>query len=241
MNDLAHMERIGTVGEMTAALAHEINQPLAAILNNAQAALRYLLQEDPDMTEIKEILIDIISDNKRAGDVINRLRSLVKKSDVLNEPYHLNLLINEVLNLLRSEILLRKTTVEVELDFSVQQFIGDRIQMQQVVLNLLMNALDAVMTRPKDMRNLKIITSSENESGVTVSVVDSGTGVAEEKLDELFEAFYTTKDQGMGMGLPICKSIIEANGGRIWAENLEQIGTKFSFWLPYNQNKNYSK
>jgi PAS domain S-box-containing protein len=235
-NELAHMERIGTVGAMTAALAHEINQPLAAILSNAQAALRFLDQEKPDLTELKEILTDIVSDDKRAGEVINRLRHLVKKSDVLNEPYNLNSIINEVLNLLRSEILLRKASVIVELDPSVAQFNGDRIQIQQVILNLLMNALDGVMLSPKEKRNIKITTSSEKGVGVTVSVTDSGAGIEDENLDNIFEAFYTTKDKGMGMGLPICKSIIQANGGIIWADKSGDSGAKFSFWLPFVNN-----
>ncbi len=229
---LAHLDRVGTVGALTAAIAHETNQPLAAILSNAQAALRLLSAEPPDLEEVRDALEDIIADDKRAGKVIHGLRAMVKREERQSEPYELNGVIREVLNLVHSEIVIRKVSVTTSLEPRIPTVYGDPIQIQQVILNLLMNALDAVKTQPTDARYIFVSTGTEADGGVTVNVADSGRGVAPEQIDDVFQSFFTTKAHGMGLGLTICRSIVEAHGGRMWAENRPHGGVRFSFRLP---------
>jgi C4-dicarboxylate-specific signal transduction histidine kinase len=231
-SELAHLNRVGVMGALTAAIAHETNQPLAAILSNAQAALRFLDREPPDLAEVREALEDIVADDKRAGDVINRIRKMAKREDSHRELYDLNGLIVDLLNLVHGEITLRKATMTTDLDTGVGKIHGDPVQVQQVILNLVMNALDAMSEQPEDNRRMVLSTELENGEGVVVSVVDSGPGVDPEILETMFESFFTTKSHGMGLGLALCRTFVEAQGGHVKAENLPEGGAKFSFWLP---------
>jgi C4-dicarboxylate-specific signal transduction histidine kinase len=235
-NELAHVNRVGTVDALASAIAHEINQPLAAILSNAQAALRLLNINPPDLNEVREALTDIAEADKHAGEVIRRIRTLVKKEELQFEPYNINIAISEVINLVQSEIVIQNVSLRTNLEPRISILSGDNIQMQQVILNLIMNALDAVKNQPIDARHIVIATKVEGKEGVEVRVTDSGPGVDEDNIENIFNAFYTTKIQGMGLGLSVCYSIIENHGGRLWAENCSGGGAKFSFQLPLRKD-----
>lgn len=229
-DELAHLSRVAMLGELSGALAHELNQPLTAILSNAQAAQRFLARPDVDLAEIREILGDIVADDKRAGEVIRRLRSLLKKEDASFEPVDPNELAQEVLRLMRSDLLHREVNVTVALAPSLPRVSGDRVQLQQVLLNFLINACDA-MGDGAQRRELTLRTA-HRDGDIEVSVADSGKGIAADDLARIFEPFVTTKAQGMGLGLAICRTIIQAHGGRLWAENLEAGGAIVRFLLP---------
>lgn len=230
--DLAHLDRVVTLSALTGAIAHEVNQPLTAILNNAQAALRYLNPDQLDIDEVREALKDIISDDKRARDVVTRLRALVKKKESLSEPFDLNATIRETIRLLHSETLLRKASIKMDLAPELPVMRGDRIQIQQVVINLIMNSLDAVQDLPQDSRLIEVTSRTADEPGIRLTVNDSGPGIAPEVLDSIFEPFYTTKAQGTGLGLTVCRSIAATYGGRLQAENRSEGGASVSLWLP---------
>jgi PAS domain S-box-containing protein len=236
---LAHLDRVGTVGALTAAIAHETNQPLAAILSNAQAALRLMNAERPDLEEVRGALEDIVADDKRASKVIHGLRAMVKKQERQVESYDLNGVVREVMNLVQSEIILRKASVTTRLEPEIPIAYGDPVQIQQVVLNLLMNALDAVRTQPPHARHIFVSTGTEARGDVTVSVADSGQGVDGDQIEDVFQSFFTTKAHGMGLGLTICRSIVEEHGGRMWAENRPQGGARFSFRLPLGKGSEH--
>jgi C4-dicarboxylate-specific signal transduction histidine kinase len=229
--EVRHLDRVATMGTLTAALAHEINQPLAAILSNAQAAIRFLKNERPDYHEVREALEDIVSDDKRAGEVIQRLRMMLKKEELKREALELNGVIEEVVNLIHSEVIIINASIAMNLDAKLPPVYGDRIQIQQVVLNLLVNALDAVRGQPEENRKVRINTRLGETDSIIVSVSDSGPGIEDHNLEAIFEAFYTTKNKGMGVGLPISKSIIEQHDGRIWASNNPEGGATFAFTL----------
>jgi len=233
--DLAHLDRVVTLSALTGAIAHEINQPLTAILNNAQAALRYLNPDQLDIDEVREALKDIISDDKRARDVLTRLRALVKKKKSVQEPFDLNATIQETVHLLNSEALLRKASIKVDLAPELPIMRGDRIQIQQVVINLLMNALDAVKDLPQDSRLIEVSSRPDDGPGIWLSVNDSGPGISPEVLGSIFEPFYTTKAQGTGLGLTVCRSIAALYGGRLHAENRSEGGASVSLWLPVGE------
>lgn len=229
--ELAHLARVATLGELTASLAHEVNQPLAAILSNTQAAQRYLKAPVPDMVEIREILSDVVKEGSRASEVINRLRTLLKKEKLEFEPLDFNSVFQEVVALLKSDAVKRKVTVSLNLDPQLPLVQGDRIQLQQVALNLLVNAFDAMNGRPRVDRRV-LIRSSLNESRVLISVADSGTGIPNGKEEEIFNPYHTSKPYGLGMGLSISRSIINRHHGRIWVENNPGGGATFFFTLP---------
>jgi len=231
-SELAHMDRIVTINTLTIALAHEINQPLAAIRSYAQAALRFMDKDKPDFHNMLKALEGIVSDNKRAAAVVNRLRNLVKKGTVHRDPLEINSVINDVVSLMNSELVLRNSSIALDLHPDLPVVQGDSIQLQQVLINLLSNALDAMEDQPADTRIIKISSRYENPDGIIVSISDSGKGISPDKIDAVFNAFETTKAQGTGLGLAICKSIIEAHGGKIWAENRSDRGAVFSFSLP---------
>jgi PAS domain S-box-containing protein len=231
-SDLAHLDRVVTLSTLTGAIAHEVSQPLTAILNNAQAALRYLDPERTDLDEVREALKDIISDDKRARDVMMRLRALVKKRDDLREPFDMNMTILDTVRILHSEALMRNASVLTDLDPQLPVVYGDRIQMQQVILNLIMNALEAVKDSPKDVRKIEVSSQTVDGSEIRLTVSDSGPGIAEDKLEAIFEPFYTTKAQGTGLGLTVCRSIAESYGGRIQAERNTGGGAAISLLLP---------
>ena len=231
-SELIHMERIVTISTLTYALAHEINQPLTSIRSYAQAALRFMDKDQPEDENIRNALQGIVTDNKRAAAVVNHLRDLVKKETVHSEALQINSIIKDVLDLINSEIILRNASIKLDLDPTVPVVNGDSIQIQQVLINLLTNALDAMNEQTVETRTITISTSPENSTGTIISISDSGRGISPDKLNEIFEPFHTTKPKGLGMGLAICKSIIEDHGGKIWADNNPNGGAMFSFFLP---------
>lgn len=234
--ELLHVSRVTAMGELTAALAHELNQPLTAIMGNAQAVQRLLAPpadaysiKKPDLAEIREILADVVKDSKRAAEIIHRLRALLKKSPFKPAPLDINTAIREILPLMRSNALLRNISLNIELTPELPLVKGDRIQLQQVIVNLILNGFEA-MTGEEE-KQLTIRTTG-GEKTVTVSIEDTGTGVITNNPEELFKPFYTTKKDGMGMGLAVNKTIIEAHGGLLRAENNRGPGATFSFTLP---------
>jgi PAS domain S-box-containing protein len=230
--ELAHANRVATMGQLTASIAHEVNQPIAATKVNAQAALRWLNRDAPDLEEARQLLARIVNDGDRAGNVVSRIRHLVKKAPPRMEPLHMNEAISEVIELTRGEAIKNGVTVQTQFAESLPAVTGDRTQLQQVILNLILNAVQAMSQRDLSLRELWISTSASGSDGVLVSIRDSGPGILPESLDRLFDPFYTTKSGGMGMGLSICRSIIEGHGGQIWATSNGQQGAAFNFTLP---------
>src|SRR5262245_40908771 len=228
---LAHVTRISTMGELAASLAHELNQPLTAILSNAQAAQRFLAANPPDLQEVQEILKDIVQDDSRASEVIQRMRALVKKEVVAFVSLDLAEVIRDVARLVHSDAALLNVDLGLELpDLPAVQ--GDRVQLQQVVLNLLLNAFDAMKDCPVNERRVVLQAERDGACMAKVAVRDRGPGLRRDKLDKIFQPFYTTKRDGLGMGLSISRSIIEAHGGRLWAENNPDRGATFYFTVP---------
>ena len=232
--DLTHIGRVSALGELTASLAHELNQPLAAILSNAQAAER-LLAAVAVPEEVREILRDIVTDDRRASDVIRRLRALVKKGDLEFVPLDLNELIREVASLMRSDAISRGISLSLELAADVPTVRGDRVQLQQVVLNLVLNGLDAMHEPGAGERTLVIRTARDGADAVAISVQDAGTGIDEKTVDQLFQPLFTTKTEGLGMGLAIARTIADAHGGRMRAANNVTAGATFQFSLPVSR------
>jgi PAS domain S-box-containing protein len=230
--DLAHVTRVSTLGELTSSLAHEINQPLAAILSNAQAAQRFLSQDKPDMKEVAEILGDIVRDDNRAAEVIRKIRSLLKKEETRYETLSLNDVIDEILNVVRNDTALTAVSIEKEYDPSLPSVWGDRIQLQQVILNLVLNAAEAMKEAGTDVRMLNVRTSKQDGRFAKVFIRDVGPGIEENSASRLFEPFYTTKAGGMGMGLAISKDIVKSHKGEIRVESNTDKGTTFSFTVP---------
>ena len=230
--ELAHVTRISTMGELAASLAHELNQPLTAILSNAQAAQRFLAATPPDLEEVREILKDIVQDDSRASAIIQRMRALVKKEKVAFAPLDLAEVIHDVARLVHSDALLLNVDVRLELNSSVPLVLGDRIQMQQVVLNLMLNAFDAMKDCPVNERRVVLQAERDGAGVVRVAVHDRGIGINGDNFDKIFQPFYTTKRNGLGMGLSISRSIIEDHGGHLWAENNPDRGVTFYFTVP---------
>ena len=233
--ELAHVSRVSIMGELSASMAHELNQPLTAILTNAQAAQRFMASGKADLDEFREILKDIAHDTTRARDVIRHLRSLVKKSAPDFTPLDLNDTIREVIGFLHGDIVARNVRVTLELAPNLPPVHGDRIQLQQVTINLLLNAFDALNGNPVPERLVTVATALESSKRVRVTVRDTGTGIPSDKIESVFEPFYTTKREGMGMGLSVTRSIIESHEGRIWAENDPKRGALLHFILPVDQ------
>jgi PAS domain S-box-containing protein len=231
-SDLAHMNRLSMMGELAASLAHEITQPIATAGNNARAAMRFLDRNLPDLGEVREALECIVGDADRAGDIIDRIRDHIKKAPPRKGRFDLNKAIDEVIALAESAITTNGVLVQTRLTQGLAPVQGDRVQLQQVVLNLILNAVDAMSTVEAGPRELLISTEQTKTGGVLVSVRDSGPGIDPDHLDRVFEAFYTTKSSGVGMGLSICRSIIDAHGGRLWADMNASRGAVFRFILP---------
>jgi two-component system, LuxR family, sensor kinase FixL len=229
--ELAHMGRVTMLGELTASLAHELNQPLTAIVNNAAAGERFLASPEPPLQEVGEILADVAADAQRAGEVIRRLRSLLKKDTTHFLPLDLNEVLREVVALTQTDALIRHQPIELSLAPALPPVRGDRVQLQQVLLNLVLNGMEAMEAQAPAARQLRIQTLPAGP-GVRVGVQDRGPGLPPDKLETVFEAFFSTKASGMGMGLAISRSIVEAHGGRIWAENNPAGGATFWFSLP---------
>jgi len=230
-SDFAHTNRVSMMGELAASLAHEITQPIASARNNARAAQNFLDMEPPDVGEVKEALGCVVGDVDRARDILERVREHIKKAPPRKERFDLNAAINEVIVLARNAITRNGVSVQTRLADGLLPVHGDRVQLQQVVLNLALNAVEAMGSVEAEPREL-LISAEPDHTGVLVAVGDSGPGIDPEHLECVFEAFYTTKSSGVGMGLSICRSIIDAHGGRLWAEANEPRGAVFQFTLP---------
>jgi C4-dicarboxylate-specific signal transduction histidine kinase len=230
--ELAHANRVATMGQLTASIAHEIRQPIATARNNAAAALRFLDKSPPDLAEVREALACIVKDADRTSDVVDRIGSLVKKAPPRKEVVDLNATILEVTALIHSEAVKTGVTVATQLADDSPPIRCDRVQLQQVMLNLIVNAIQSMSGVEDDNRELHISTASMEPEGVCVAVRDTGPGLRPESLPRVFEPFYTTKPDGMGMGLSICRSIVEAHGGRLWATSCEPRGALFQFTVP---------
>ena len=231
-SELAHASRVATMGQLTASIAHETRQPIATARNNACAALNFLGRHPPDLSELKQALDCIVADADRAGEIIDRIGSFIKKAPPRKEVVDLNAAILEVTALARSEAVKTGVTVGTQLAGELPPIQCDRVQLQQVMLNLIVNAIQSMSDVEDGNRELQISTVSIEPEGVCVAVRDTGHGLRPESLPRLFEPFYTTKPDGMGMGLSICRSIIEAHGGRLWAARCEPRGALFQFTIP---------
>ena len=235
--ELAHVNRVTTMGEMSASIAHEVNQPIAATVTNAQAALRWLRAQPPDLDEVRASLSRIVEDGKRAGNVISGIRTLVNKLPPRKDRFDLNEAVLEMVALTRSEVLNHGILLQTELAPGLPRVDGDRTQLQQVILNLILNAVEAMGGIDEGTRELRINTEREAGGGVLVTVRDSGPGLDPADTERVFTAFYTTKPKGMGMGLAICRSMVEAHGGRMWASANEPRGAVFQFTLPRERDE----
>ncbi len=230
--ELAHANRAATMGQLTASIAHEVSQPIAAALTNAEAALLWLDRQPPDLGEARQTLSRIVKDANRAGHVIGRIRELIKKAPPRQDRVEIGAALREVIELTHGEAVRNGVTVHTDLADGLPLVYGDRVQLQQVMLNLTVNAVEAMSANAEGTRELRISAERAEEGGVHVAVEDSGPGLAPATRDRVFEAFYTTKPDGLGMGLSICRSIVEAHGGRLWATAKEPRGVVFSFTVP---------
>lgn len=234
--ELAHVTRVTTLGELTASIAHEINQPLAAVIANADACLAWLQRSPPDLKAARRSVEWIIDDGKRASDVIRHVRALAKRTDIEMVPLDTDAVVREAVALVQREMANHAVSVRMELSSALPRIFGDRIQLQQVLINLIMNGIEAmegVHDRPREL----VIRAVDGDGGVLVSVADSGVGICKEAVDRLFLPFFTTKASGMGMGLSICRSIIEAHGGRLSAAANQERGATFQIFLPLHREE----
>jgi signal transduction histidine kinase len=229
---LAHVNRVATMGELSASIAHEVMQPITASVTYARAALRFLNAQPPNLEETRQALGSTVEQGNRATDVIERIRALIKKAPPRKDALEINGAILEVIALTRDEVLKNGVSVQTQLAEGLPLIQGDRVQLQQVILNVIINAVQAMSAVSEGARELLISTGRDASGGVLVAVRDSGPGLNPESFDRLFDAFYTTKPGGMGMGLPICRSIVEAHGGRIWASLTAAPGTTLQCILP---------
>jgi signal transduction histidine kinase len=230
--ELAHANRLAIVGQLTASMAHEVKQPVAATIANATAGLRWLDGPAPNVEEARQALTRIVKDGNRSAEVIDRIRALIKRAPPRRDSLEMNGAIREVIELTRGEALRNGVSVQVELANGLPLVQGDRVELQQVLLNLVANAVEAMTVTSEETRRLLINSGKADTGGVCVSVVDSGPGLAPGAIDRLFEAFYTTKPAGLGLGLCICRSIIEAHGGQLWASANVARGATFQFTVP---------
>jgi PAS domain S-box-containing protein len=230
--DLAHINRVSMMGELTASIAHEVNQPLSGVVSNGGACLRWLAGDAPNVEEAREAARRIVRDGKRAGEVIARVRALVKRAATPSEKLDLNEIIREVLALVGDEAKRKSVSIRTQFADDLSSISGDRVQLQQVLLNLVMNAMEAMSSVEERPRELRITTRNIDADQVQVTVKDSGPGIDPNTLDKIFDPFYTTKPGGMGMGLSISRSILQAHGGRLWAAAKDGPGTIFHFSLP---------
>jgi PAS domain S-box-containing protein len=232
--ELAHVMRMTTLGELTASISHEVNQPLAGVIANAEACLRWLNGGTPDLDRARRSVEWIIEDGNRASEVIRRVRGLAKKSDTERVPLDVNDVVRETIGLMQREVFSHQVSLRMELVPALPTILADRVQLQQVIINLVMNGIEAMQSVTDRPRELLIRSRQEERQLVLVSVADCGVGISAENADRLFNAFFTTKSSGMGMGLSICRSIMEAHGGRLWATANLPHGATFQFTLPVN-------
>jgi len=230
--DLAHTNRVSMMGELTASIAHEVNQPLSGVVVNANACLRWLAGDSPNLEEAREAVRRIVRDGKRAGDVIARIRALATKTATTREQLNLNEAIREVVAFAQAEVRRNRVILRTELADDLSPVLGDRVQLQQVVLNLVMNGIEAMSSVEERPRELIIRTQNDDADQVRVTVQDSGTGLDPQSLERIFDAFYTTKQGGMGMGLSISRSIIQNHGGKLWAVANDGPGMSVQFTIP---------
>lgn len=230
--DVTHAARLALVGEMTASIAHEVSQPLGAILSNADAADILLCADPPPVREIQQILEDIRRDDLRAHEIIRNLRKLLSKRQLSLESIDINDIVRTTLTLTRADAARRGISITTSLDGSLGQASGDPVHLQQVVLNLIMNAMDSMMDVPASERELEIATRLRDGKSVEVAVIDSGTGVSAEAAPKLFDSFFSTKSDGMGLGLSIARAIVQTHGGTIWVESHHRRGAVFKFTVP---------
>ncbi len=235
--ELAHANRVTAMGQLTASIAHEVNQPIAATVTNAQAALRWLRAQPPDLGEVFDSLSRIVEDGKRAGNVIAGIRALINKVPPRKDRFDLNEAVLETIALTRSEVLNHGILLQTEFASRLPMVEGDRTQLQQVILNLILNAIEAMSGLDEGRRELRVTTETEADGGIRVTVRDSGPGLDTADVERVFTAFYTTKPEGMGMGLAICRSMVEAHGGRMWASANEPRGAVFQFTLPLERDE----
>jgi PAS domain S-box-containing protein len=237
-SELAHVSRLSTLGELTASIAHEVNQPLAAVVASGEACLRWLSRDVPDIAEVRRATERIIASGKRAGDVVSRLRALARKGTLTRSQLTLNDIVEEVLPLVEREFSRHMIEVRLDLDRAPLSLLGDRIQLQQVVINLVINAVQAMSSVEGRPRRLFIRSgrdmSADGEAVVLLEIADTGIGFGTDVGSKLFTPFYTTKDDGMGMGLSICRSIVEAHGGQVWAAPADEHGASFTIKIPTN-------
>jgi PAS domain S-box-containing protein len=232
--ELARVTRVTTLGGLTASIAHEVNQPLAGIIANAEACLRWLNRKTPELDAARRSVEWVIDDSNRASEVIRRVRALANKTDVEKVPLDINDVVREVVTLVQRQVMSHQVSLHMELASTLPMILGDRVQLQQVIINLVMNGFEAMQSITDRPRELVIQSRQDETQQVLVGVTDSGVGISVEDVDRLFNPFFTTKSSGMGMGLSICRSIMEAHGGRLWATANIPHGATFQFTLPVN-------
>jgi len=230
--ELAHANRVSTIGQLTASIAHEVSQPITAAITDARAALHWLSAQPPNIDEVEEALAHIVKEVGRAGEVIERTRTLVKKEPPRKNAFSVNEAILEVMALTRAEAAHEGISVRTQFADGLPLVLGDRVQLQQVILNLIVNAIEAMRSEGEGNRDLLICTGKTELNDVLVKVLDSGPGVLPATVEQLFDSFYTTKPNGLGLGLSICRSIVEAQGGRLWASPNVPRGAIFHFTVP---------
>jgi PAS domain S-box-containing protein len=233
--ELAHANRVAAIGQLSASIGHEINQPLSGIITNAETGLLWLKTEPPNVQEAVGAFSRVVRDGKRASEIVNRIRALVKKAPPRKDKLHINEAIHEVLGLTRSEAAKNGVLVQTQLGEKLPPIQGDRVQLQQVILNLVMNAVEAIGSGNAGPREILIETARTESDDILVSVRDTGPGLNRANIERMFDAFYTTKADGLGLGLSICRSIIEMHGGKLWATSGTPNGAVFQFTLPGEQ------
>jgi two-component system sensor kinase FixL len=231
-DELSHITRVATMGELAASLAHEINQPLAAILSNAQAALRFLDAQAPNLDEVRDALKDIVNDDQRAGNVIKELRTITKKQEPHREPLDMARVIEDVLGILKSDSIIRNITIKKDLSAGLPPVQASRVQLQQVLINLINNGCEAMMETGPDKRTLAVRAFTKDSKNIIVEITDCGYGLKEGMPEKIFEPFFTTKPKGLGIGLTVSQSIIKAHGGTLSICNNPDKGATATFTLP---------
>jgi signal transduction histidine kinase len=235
--DLAHINRVSIMGELTASIAHEVNQPLSGVVSNGSACLRWLAGDAPNVEEAREAARRIVRDGKRAADIISRTRALTRRTAAQQEELDVNVMIREVLPLFGDEAKKKSVTIRTRFAEDLFPVLGDRVQLQQVILNLVMNGIESMSSITERNRELLITSRNADEEQVEVTIEDSGTGLDPDQSARIFDAFYTTKPTGMGMGLSICRTILQAHGGRLWATANDGPGATFHFALPRGRDE----
>jgi two-component system sensor kinase FixL len=230
--ELAHAGRVSVLGTLSSSLVHELSQPLGAILLNAEAGELLLQRPDPDLEEIRQILADIRRDDSRAAEVIESLRRLLKRRQLEFAPVSVEGLVQDVAVLMKSDAIARNVTLECRFEAALPQVCGDRVHLSQVLINMVMNGMDAVADMPSSMRQVTMQARANGGDQVELAVIDSGTGVPDPIMPRIFEPFFTTKAAGMGMGLSVSRTIVDAHGGKLWAENRAEGGATFRVTLP---------